>query len=139
MENMTVPASLDELRARWHNVPLFIIFMWATELHDLESDEGKELLREHLQWQFDLEEKGVLLGGGPLDFRYERPPTEGPHVDAMGISIIAARSRQEAEQIAATEPMRRKGWRLNEVVSWNLNEGVGAALARQVVAAAERS
>jgi uncharacterized protein YciI len=136
---MAGQATLDELRARSHDVSLFIIFMWTTELHDLASEVGKELLREHLQWQFDLEEQGVLLGGGPLNFRYEPPPTDAPHVDAMGISIIAARSREEAERIAATEPMRMRGWRLNEVVSWNLNEGVAAALAREVVAAANRA
>jgi uncharacterized protein len=128
--------SLEHLLSRMANVQLFIILMRPTELHVVNSDEGKELLREHLQWQFDLEERGLLLGAGPLDFQYKRPTGDEKLVDAIGISIIAATSREEAERIAATEPFRMHGWRETQVVSWHLNEGVGAALARELVAAA---
>lgn len=126
--------TLEGLLARCANVQLFIIFMRPTALHDLETEEGKALLTEHLQWQFSMEERGILLGAGPLDWLYEtsaRP--ERPQTDAFGISIVAASSREKAEEIAATEPFTRVGWREIQVVSWHLNEGVGAPLARQLV------
>lgn len=131
---MTDADALDQLLGRLANVQLFIVFMRPTALHDLESDEGEALLVEHLQWQFSLEEQGLLLGAGPLDHQYEPPePRADPLTDAFGISIIAAASREHAEAIAATEPFSRRGWRQTQVVSWHLNEGVGAALARELV------
>ena len=126
-------ATYEELRERAHKVPLYWILMRATDKHDLTTDEGREILTRHLQWQFDLEERGVLLGGGPLDVGYERAPTDRPILDAWGVSIIAAASREEAERVAATEPFRQAGWREHLVVSWTLNEGLATSLARQLV------
>jgi uncharacterized protein YciI len=126
-------SSYQDLRRRAYRVPLYWILMRATEKHDLTSAEGKELLREHLQWQFDLEERGMLLGAGPLDVGYERAVTDRPILDAWGVSIVAAPSREAAERIASTEPFRVAGWRENIVASWALNEGSAAELARRLV------
>jgi|SRR5581483_1743041 len=129
-------ANYDELRLRAYRIPLYWILMRPTDKHDLTTDEGKELLRRHLQWQYDLEERGILLGAGPLDPGHERPRADRPILDAFGVSIVAAPSREEAERIAATEPFRQAGWREHLVVSWSLNEGLAASLARQLVDAA---
>jgi uncharacterized protein YciI len=38
--------------------------------------------------------------------------------------IIRAKSREEAEAIAAREPYGAAGWRTNTVRSWQMNEGL---------------
>jgi uncharacterized protein YciI len=131
---MSIDERLSALLSRIANVQLFLICMRPTPLHDMESDEGKALLVEHLEWQFAMEEQGLLLGAGPLDYQYQPDdPPARPMVDAFGMSVIAASTREAAETVAATEPFTRRGWRETQVVSWHLNEGVGAPLARELV------
>jgi hypothetical protein len=71
---------------------------------------------------FDLEDQNRLLAAGPLD-----RDVDGP-VD--GIAIIRADSRNQAEAIAANEPLHKAGWRINTVRSWELNVGALAEAAR---------
>jgi len=131
---MSADERLAALLRRTANVQLFLICMRPTALHDTESDEGKALLVEHLDWQFAMEEQGLLFGAGPLDYQHEpADPPERPMIDAFGMSVIAAPTREAAEAIAATEPFTLRGWRETQVVSWHLNEGVGAPLARELV------
>src|SRR5262245_2640371 len=136
---MNTTPTLDQLLKRIANVRLFMMFMRPTPLHDLESEEGKQLLREHLQWQFDLEDRGILLGAGPIDHGHEPAPLHNPLISAFGLSILVAATREEAERIAATEPFSLRGWRETQVVSWHLNEGVACGLGREMLDAAMRS
>jgi uncharacterized protein YciI len=43
--------------------------------------------------------------------------------DGSGMAIIRAESRQEAEEIANSEPFHQAGIRKNEVEGWTMNEG----------------
>jgi hypothetical protein len=47
-----------------------------------------------------------------------------------GIAIIRAHSRDQAEAIAANEPLHKAGWRINTVRLWELNMGALAPAAR---------
>jgi uncharacterized protein YciI len=118
-----LPPELQELEARMAKIPFFAIVMRATEeFRSPHTAEGAALLAEHLRYVFDLEDQNRLLAAGPLDRDIPGP------VD--GIAIIRADSREQAEAIAANEPLHKAGWRINTVRSWELNMGALAPAAR---------
>jgi uncharacterized protein YciI len=108
---------LEEILASLANIELFVVFMRPTEAFEgpLASEEGRRLLTEHLQYLFEIQRSGQLLGSGPLDLDVER---------ISGICILRAPSREDAERIAYAEPYHQAGWRTNTVQSWQLNEGL---------------
>ncbi|MGP4110788.1 YciI family protein [Streptomyces sp. 4N509B] len=124
----------DEARkvySRMALLPFFAVFMRPTALFDWSTDEGELLMREHLRWQLALEDEGRLLAAGPLN--YGEPPTEDdPIVNAGSMFILAARSREEAEDIVAQDPFVLRGWRTHAIRTWLLNEGVAREAARPV-------
>jgi uncharacterized protein YciI len=121
---MTVlPPELQQLEARMAKVPLFAIVMRATDkFQSPQTAHGAALLAEHLRYVFELEDQDLLLAAGPLDREAEGP------VD--GIAIIRAAARDQAEAIAANEPLHKAGWRINTVRSWELNMGALVPAAR---------
>jgi uncharacterized protein YciI len=110
-------ADLEEILASLANIELFVVFMRPTEVFQgpLASEEGRRLLTEHLQYLFEIQRRGQLLGSGPLDLDVER---------ISGMCILHAPSREDAERIAYEEPYHQAGWRTNTVQSWQLNEGL---------------
>jgi uncharacterized protein YciI len=111
-----LPPELQQLEARTAKIPLFAIVMNATDkFQSPATAQGAALLAEHLRYVFDLEDQDRLLAAGPLD-----RDVGGP-VD--GIAIIRVDSRDQAEAIAANEPLHKAGWRVNTVRSWELNMG----------------
>ena len=111
-----LPPELQQLEARMAKIRLFGIVMRATdEFQSPQTAQGAALLAEHLGYVFGLEDQVRLLAAGPLD-----RDASGP-VD--GIAIIRADSRDQAQAIAANEPLPKAGWRINTVRSWELNMG----------------
>ncbi len=133
--------SMDQIQARMGRVNLFAIFMRPTDKYDVSTPAGQELMRQHLQFQLDLEDRGILLAAGPLNLQTPAPvgrpisAEPDPIVDASGMYLVAARSREDAESIAAGEPFERAGWRTHTVCTWMLNEGAAVQLARRMVEA----
>ena len=133
--------SMDQIQARMGRVNLFAIFMRPTDKYNVSTPEGQELMREHLQFQLDLEDRGILLAAGPLNLQgpppvgRPRPADPEPIVDASGMYFVAARNGDHAESIAASEPFERAGWRTHTLCTWMLNEGAAVPLARQLVEA----
>jgi uncharacterized protein len=136
--------TMEQLRERiqQQHSQLYVVLMQPTERYDTTSDAGRELLRRHLQWQFELEDRGILLGAGPFgtlggaQTHQQFHEQVAPHremLDASGMSIIAAPSPEVAEAIAQTEPFELAGWRKHVLVAWTLNEGVAWRVARQLV------
>jgi uncharacterized protein len=118
-----LPPELQQLEASMAKIQLFAIVMRATDkFQSPETAHGAALLAEHLRYLFDLDDQNRLLAAGPLD-----RDAPGP-VD--GIAIIRADSPDEAEAIAADEPLNKAGWRVNTVRSWELNMGALAPAAR---------
>ena len=137
-------ATLDELRARItvQHTQLYAVFMqWTntrwTDPETFESPEGRELRRQHLQFQMDMQDRGILLAAGPLS--YAEPADDHRHVTAMGMYLFAANSREEAERIAQSEPFYRAGLRTYTLCGWSLNEGVAWQLARTLRETVEAS
>jgi uncharacterized protein YciI len=118
-----LPPELQRLEARMAKIQLFAIVMLATDkFQSPQTAQGAALLAEHLRYVFDLEDQNLLLAAGPLD-----RDVPGP-VD--GIAVIRADSRDQAEAIAANEPLHKAGWRINTVRLWELNMGALAPAAR---------
>lgn len=142
--------SMDEIRARTarQRCQLFLMLMQPTVQYDTTTEQGQELMRQHLQWQFNLEDRGVLLGAGPLNDggsissrgQYEQQVgSSGRMLTATGMSVLAVNSEEEAEAIARTEPFEVAGWRRHELVRWTMNEGAAWQLVRQLQGAAPKA
>lgn len=121
----------DQLRARVARAQLYLIEMKQAEDAPLLSAEAE---RDHLAYLYKLEMDGRLYGAGPVEPRPGRRPYE--------LAIVAAASREDAEQIAANEPLQKAGLRLNTVRGHTMNEGVacyvGRAMSRRAEASHER-
>ncbi len=74
-------------------------------------------LGPHLEFQVELERKGIMFGAGPF-WADNEEDWEGE-----GMVIIRAGSLAEAKEIAASDPMHKSGARSFTVRPWLLNEG----------------
>ena len=79
-------------------------------------EEIDKVLAEHLDYQVSLERQGVMFGAGPMFGPEGGPPRRG-------MIIIRAASFEDAERIAAEDPMHSRGVRSYEIERWILNEG----------------
>jgi uncharacterized protein len=73
--------------------------------------------RPHLEFQVDLERRGIMFGAGPFW------TDDGDRWEGEGMVIIRAGSLDEARAIAASDPMHSSGARTFTVRPWLLNEG----------------
>jgi hypothetical protein len=71
----------------------------------------------HLDFQVDLERRGIMFGAGPF-WADDEQTWEGE-----GMVIIRAGSLAEARAIAESDPMHKSGARSFTVRPWLLNEG----------------
>lgn len=76
-----------------------------------------ENLKPHLDYQIELERRGIMFGAGPF---FDDAETEWL---GDGMVIIRAGSLAEAREIAAADPMHASGARTFTVRPWLLNEG----------------
>ena len=76
-----------------------------------------ENLDDHLKFQVELEQKGVMFGAGPF-WTDDEQRWEGE-----GMIIIRAGSLAEAREIAASDPMHASGARTFTIRPWLMNEG----------------
>jgi len=77
-----------------------------------------EQLQEHLAYQKQLEERGIMFAAGPF------ADDAGERWLGAGMVIIRAGSLAEAQAIAAADPMHSSGVRSAQVRPWLLNEGM---------------
>ncbi len=104
------------LETRHAELPVFLLRMQNTERFGGFGDAlGKKLFRDHLMYWWELEERGNLLGAGPVDFGT-------PHQE--GLAILMAPTEEEALSLAIAEPLHAAGWRQNTIRRWQLNEGL---------------
>lgn len=129
--------------ARMGRLTAYAIFMRPTARYDTTSPEGRELMRRHLQFQLALQDNGTLLAAGPLDgagsastldaYRAGAPEGGERLIDASGMYLIVAASREEAEAIAADEPFEEAGWRTHTLCQWMVNEGTSLPLLSEMI------
>tara|TARA_B100000315_G_scaffold248291_1_gene278008 strand:+ start:3525 stop:3926 length:402 start_codon:yes stop_codon:yes gene_type:complete len=111
--------AVETLRRGMLGKQFYLIFMRVVEPMENPRDEyfGKhrETFDAHTKWLHDIEQNGIMFASGPL-----RDETAW---DGSGMAIIRANSREDAEQIAASEPFHQAGIRKNSVEGWTMNEG----------------
>jgi len=76
-----------------------------------------QVIKEHLDYQIDLEKRGIMFAAGPLW------TDDGKSWAGEGMVIVRAASTEEAEEIAKADPMHRNGARRFRVRPWLINEG----------------
>lgn len=74
-------------------------------------------LEEHLKYQVQIEQEGVMYAAGPL-WTDDEQSWEGE-----GLVVVRAASRDEAVAIAERDPMHKSGARSFKVRPWLINEG----------------
>lgn len=74
-------------------------------------------IEEHLQFQVQLEQDGILYAAGPM-WTDDEENWEGE-----GLVVVKAASRAEAIAIAERDPMHKAGARSFRVRPWLINEG----------------
>lgn len=77
-----------------------------------------ENLEDHLKFQVELEQKGIMFGAGPFWTEDEQ------RWEGEGMIIIRAGSIEEARKIAESDPMHASGARTFTLRPWLLNEGM---------------
>lgn len=76
-----------------------------------------KMIKEHLDYQHELEQTGVMVGAGP---HWNDDETEW---HGEGMVIIRADSLKHAREIAERDPMHASGAREFTIRPWLLNEG----------------
>ncbi|KMO66955.1 YciI family protein [Mycolicibacterium chlorophenolicum] len=80
-------------------------------------DRVMEVVDEHLDYQRELESRGIMFAAGPL------ATTDEQHWNGEGLFVYRAESLAAAKAIADADPMHRKNARQYEIRTWLLNEG----------------
>ena len=98
--------------AHFLNKELYVYFSTPVK----PREEVAKMLSEHLEYQVTLEQKGIMFGAGPMF----QKGADAPH---RGMIIVRANSFEEAEEIAAADPMHTSGMREFILERWHMNEG----------------
>ena len=77
----------------------------------------KANLADHLAYQRSLEESGKLAMAGPVS------DATGDEMQGEGMIIYRAASMDEAQDLAANDPMHKSGARTYTITRWLVNEG----------------
>ena len=98
-------------------IKLFGVFMKPSErmLEMRGTPELDEMRRQAFVYLWQLEEQNKLVLAGPFE---EGTPNQ------EGMLLLMVDTLEEAQTIAAEDPMHKAGWRNNTVRSFALNEGV---------------
>lgn len=75
-----------------------------------------EVRAEHLKYQVEIEQKGIMFAAGPL-------ANDNGGWDGDGMIVIRAESLEAATQIAEADPMHSSGARKFRIRHWLMNEG----------------
>ena len=75
-------------------------------------------IKEHLAYQRMLEDTGVMFAAGPV------ADDSGDSWSGEGMVVIRADSLEQAQAIAAADPMHASGARSCRVRPWIVNEGM---------------
>ncbi len=99
------------------NKKLFVIF---TEPVDGPPPGDRNAARDqHLQYQYDLERRGIMFAAGPF-----LGPDDTP--TGSGLIIYRAPSLEAATEIANNDPFHKLGFRTFRIMPWRVSEGTFA-------------
>ncbi|MGB0631572.1 MAG: YciI family protein, partial [Alphaproteobacteria bacterium] len=92
---------------------LFVVFTEPTG----DLDKVQESRADHLKYQVEIEQKGIMFAAGPL------ADDSGEAWGGDGMIIIRADSLEAATRIAEADPMHASGARKFHIRPWLMNEG----------------
>jgi len=99
--------------------------MQPTDRYDTASDEGRELMRRHLQWQLEMQDRGLTLGAGPFgslggaqtQAQFDaQVASQREMLNASGMYVLAVQSLEAAEAMlgpSRSKPLAGAGTRLS--------------------------
>jgi uncharacterized protein len=90
----------------------FIVFTAPTG----DLDKVQEAREEHLKYQVEIEQKGIMFAAGPL-------ANDDGNWGGDGMIVIRAESLEAATKIAEADPMHSSGARKFHIRPWLMNEG----------------
>jgi hypothetical protein len=102
---------VEALHGKMLHKRLYIIFSEPTGKGD-----RRKYFTQHINYQLEIERKGVLFAAGPFVDAKGRP--EGP-----GMIVVRAKSMAEAKKIAEADPFHKAGVRSYRIQAWDVNEG----------------
>jgi uncharacterized protein len=105
------PSSVHPLTSKFLGKEMYLV-----TTRPVRSPEIEKRLNEHLAHQVELERKGIMFAAGPL---YPK----GSQTPEAGMFVLRASSFEEAEAIAATDPLHAAGLRTYTIQKWRVNEG----------------
>ena len=113
-QTQTWQQRIDNARAEGLAARVFYI-VFTEPAKDRESVQRH--LGIHLEYQRDLEKRGILVAAGPLS------DEKGEVWTGKGMIIYRAKNIAEARKIADGDPMHRDGVRTYRLIPWLMNEG----------------
>jgi len=135
MAEQPAPLTREQIDERMGRVPLFAVFLWADGDYDPDDAWRGGLMWDYLRWQLDLQDRGLLLAAGPLDYDLDVRDAGRP----LGMYILAVGSKEDAQRIADQDPFYRAGLRKHRVSAFFLNEGTAIAEGRRLLSRSARS
>ena len=97
----------------------YLCIMRKNESPPEQTKSHDQLRLDHHDFLLDLERRGILFAAGP--FRDENGQWSTVH--GIGMIIVRAKTRADAETIAFSEPFTKAGLHTMEVAPWQRNEG----------------
>ena len=89
--------------------------LFVVDTHAVDLEKQRDLLQEHLRYQVQLEEQGIMFAAGPTH--------DGNDNRLGGLIVIRAASFDDAKRIADNDPMHANGAREYTLRKWTVNEG----------------
>lgn len=102
--------------ARERGALAFELFV-AVSTPQKSADQVKSHLPDHLAYIQGLERSGQLVMAGPLS------DETGAEMQGAGMLVLRAASMEDAQKLAADDPMHRSGTRIFTLRRWLVNEG----------------
>ena len=113
----TRPAFQQRTKEHRERLSEFLNFdLYIYETWEICERRSREHFSAHLDYQIELEKRGVLFGAGPL---YEAEDSR----PSAGLIIVRAENIAMAREIADQDPMHKFGAREYRLRRWKLNEG----------------
>lgn len=109
--------SWDEYKQTARERGSLALELFVVESTPIAPEKLGETLPDHLAYQAEQEQKGVLAFAGPLS------DDTGEQMNGTGLIIYRAPSMEAAKAVADADPMHARGVRQYSMRKWLINEG----------------
>ncbi len=96
------------------NKRLYVVF--TTPVEGEVAGDRAAARAEHLEYQYELERRGIMFAAGPFLNKDGQP-------NGSGMIIYRADSLEAATEIADNDPFHKQGFRRYTIMPWRVSEG----------------